>query len=250
MLQDHRTTVEGQIFPLDMAPNSVDDQYNGCREKMANLVETKYMKQEMSNSESKFANAWKLAEKKCKPGNNLTKTHSVAIYVYTSSTFEIYKDFNNAVRNEKKNQNKKLKWKKKLVLAHLHPPLLIAVEQSFFGNVSCFEIYTYDGADVTKYFKLDHEKEVLIPPYETFKFTAVKTRGQKYLWCETSEIMLLASRKMKQIVLSSKYLRNYEINVLSLLGQSWPNGLRVRLVTRRLRVRVSGQAGIVGGGSE
>uniref|UniRef100_A0A673NP83 NAD(P)(+)--arginine ADP-ribosyltransferase n=1 Tax=Sinocyclocheilus rhinocerous TaxID=307959 RepID=A0A673NP83_9TELE len=150
------TTVEGQIFPLDMAPNSVDDQYNGCREKMANLVETKYMKQEMSNSESKFANAWKLAEKKCKPGNNLTKTHSVAIYVYTSSTFEIYKDFNNAV-----------------------------LEQSFFGNVSCFEIYTYDGADVTKYFKLDHEKEVLIPPYETFKFTAVKTRGQKYLWCET-----------------------------------------------------------------
>ncbi len=32
--------------------------------------------------------------------------------------------------------------------------------------------------------------------------------------------------------------------------QSWPNGWRVRLVTWRLRVRVSGPAGIVGGGSE
>ncbi len=72
MLQDHRAAVEGQIFPLDMANNSVDDQYKGCREKMADLVETKYMKQEMSNSESKFAIAWKLAEKNFKPpGDNL-----------------------------------------------------------------------------------------------------------------------------------------------------------------------------------
>ncbi len=32
-------------------------------------------------------------------------------------------------------------------------------------------------------------------------------------------------------------------------GKSWPNGWRVGLVIQRLRVRVSGPAGIVGGGS-
>ncbi|ROL51120.1 hypothetical protein DPX16_12029 [Anabarilius grahami] len=42
------------------------------------------------------------------------------------------------------------------------------------------------SADVAKYSKLNHEKEVLIPPYEKFKVVDVKTKvKQKYLWCET-----------------------------------------------------------------
>ncbi|ROL51126.1 hypothetical protein DPX16_12035 [Anabarilius grahami] len=40
--QDHRAAA-GQIFPLDMALNSVDDQYDGCKENMEKLVETKYI---------------------------------------------------------------------------------------------------------------------------------------------------------------------------------------------------------------
>ncbi|KAL1278831.1 hypothetical protein QQF64_025504 [Cirrhinus molitorella] len=44
-----------KVFPLDMAPNSVDDQYEGCRKKMANLVETKYLKKEINNSKFKIA---------------------------------------------------------------------------------------------------------------------------------------------------------------------------------------------------
>ncbi|ROL53030.1 hypothetical protein DPX16_7972 [Anabarilius grahami] len=44
--EDHRAAAR-QIFPLDMALNSVDDQYYGCREKMANLVKTKYLKKEI-----------------------------------------------------------------------------------------------------------------------------------------------------------------------------------------------------------
>ncbi|KAL0154210.1 hypothetical protein M9458_050464, partial [Cirrhinus mrigala] len=54
---DHRAADEGQIFPLDMALNSADDQYKGCKEKMANLVKTKYLKKELSNSDD-FRNAW------------------------------------------------------------------------------------------------------------------------------------------------------------------------------------------------
>ncbi len=38
---------------------------------------------------------------------------------------------------------------------------------------------------MTNYSRLDHEKEVLIPPYEKFKVTDVKTKGQKGAWCET-----------------------------------------------------------------
>ncbi len=34
------------------------------------------------------------------------------------------------------------------------------------------------------------------------------------------------------------------------IGKSWPNGWRVGLVIQRSWVRVSGPAGIVGGGSE
>ncbi len=225
LLQEHRAAVEGQIFLLDMANNSVDDQYKGCREKMADLVETKYIKQEMSNPESKFAIAWKLAEKNYKPpGDNLTKNHSIAIYVYTNSGLGVHKEFNEADCNDKKRyKNKTYKWyslhflltnaiqilkktqkkcystyrgtnlkfiqndqNEKVCFGSFTSSSIKRNRAKFFGNVSCFEIYTCEGADLTKYSKLPHEREVLIPPYEMFKVTAVRTkRDQKDVWCDT-----------------------------------------------------------------
>ncbi|KAL1278828.1 hypothetical protein QQF64_025501 [Cirrhinus molitorella] len=35
--QDHRAAGVKEVFPLDMAPNSVDDYYDGCTKEMANL---------------------------------------------------------------------------------------------------------------------------------------------------------------------------------------------------------------------
>uniref|UniRef100_A0A8C1SV48 NAD(P)(+)--arginine ADP-ribosyltransferase n=1 Tax=Cyprinus carpio TaxID=7962 RepID=A0A8C1SV48_CYPCA len=178
-----------KIFPLDMALNSVDDSYDGCREKMANLVETKYLKKEM---QSNFANAWKHAEKNYKPpGDNLTKNHSIAIY-----------DFNNAVHAIqilKKTQKeciltcrrtnvsfKKSVLNKEVRFGSFASSSFNHTKTNVFGNKSCFKIYTCESANLTKYSKYDKEEEVLIPPYETFKVTAVKKRKhQKDLWCDT-----------------------------------------------------------------
>ncbi|XP_052367853.1 LOW QUALITY PROTEIN: NAD(P)(+)--arginine ADP-ribosyltransferase 1-like [Oncorhynchus keta] len=49
-----------------------------------------------------------------------------------------------------------------------------------FGNVSCFEIKTCFGGNLTYYSAYVNESEVLIPPYEVFKVTEV----QKNQWCE------------------------------------------------------------------
>ncbi len=205
-----------------MALNSVDDQYEGCREKMAEKVKTVFLKKERNNSPD-FKIAWKKGEDFVKTQNDkLTKNHLIAIYVYSDSN--VYKLFNPDTRNGKKQyKHKTYKW------YSLHFLLTEAIQilketqnkcystyrgtkaefskhvlnqevrfGSFasssldrkkaqrFGNISCFEIYTCEGADVSKYSKLPHEKEVLIPPYEKFKVTAVKTRkGQKNLWCDT-----------------------------------------------------------------
>ncbi|XP_073705518.1 GPI-linked NAD(P)(+)--arginine ADP-ribosyltransferase 1-like [Garra rufa] len=223
--QDHRAAVVEKIFPLDMALKSVDDLYMDCKKKMANLVETKYLKQEMSNPESNFAIAWKLAEKKYKPPeDNLTENHSIAIYVYTDSGLGLYKEFNEADRKDKKRyKNKTYKWyslhfllteaiqilkktqkncystyrgtnikfkqnvvRKNIRFGSFTSSSINRDKTHFFGNVSCFEIHTCEGAEVSKYSKLPREKEVLIPPYEKFKVTAVKKKiDQKDLWCET-----------------------------------------------------------------
>ncbi|XP_048036394.1 erythroblast NAD(P)(+)--arginine ADP-ribosyltransferase-like [Megalobrama amblycephala] len=223
--QDHRAAVERKTFPLDMAPNSVDDQYDGCTKHMANLVTTKYLQKETSDSESKFSIAWKDAvNEKIPPRDGLTMNNLNAIYVYTSSDFELYKNFNNAVHKDKKKyKKKKYEWyslhflltdaiqilkktqtncystvrgtnipfkknvqNKKVRFGSFASSSLDRKVAEFFGNVSCFEIYTCAGADLTKYSKHPEEEEVLIPPYEKFKVTAVKKRKyQKDLWCET-----------------------------------------------------------------
>uniref|UniRef100_A0A8C2HVG1 NAD(P)(+)--arginine ADP-ribosyltransferase n=1 Tax=Cyprinus carpio TaxID=7962 RepID=A0A8C2HVG1_CYPCA len=225
--QDHRAAVEGQIFPLNMALNSVDDQYKDCRKNMADLVKKKYLNEEMSNS--KFANGWKHAEDNYKPpGDDLTKTHSIAIYVYTNSESDVYKEFNEADRDGKdsyktktykwyslhflltdaiqilnKTQNKCYDTYRGTSVEFKKPTLNKEVRfGSFtsssgflkkaqdFGTVSCFEIHTCEGAYVKKYSKYPEEEEVLIPPYEKFNVTAVKKRRKEpNLWCETVYVL-------------------------------------------------------------
>ncbi|NP_001315027.1 uncharacterized protein LOC100535828 precursor [Danio rerio] len=222
--QDHTAAAVDRIISLDMAPNSVDDQYKGCRDKMANLVKTEYLKKEMSNSE-KFRRAWKKGEDFVKDQvDSLTRNNLIAIYVYSDAS--VYDDFNSNTRSDKiEYKKKKYKWysfhfllteavqvlkktqkkcfstfrgtkiefnknvlNKKVRFGSFVSSSLDRKIASYFGNKSCFEIKTCKGAEVTKYSKLPHEKEVLIPPYEVFKVTAVSIRkntNKKNLWCDT-----------------------------------------------------------------
>ncbi|XP_051719211.1 ecto-ADP-ribosyltransferase 5-like [Ctenopharyngodon idella] len=224
--QDHRDAVERQIYPLDMAPNSVDDQYFGCRENMKKQVERNYLKKELSNS-ADFKMAWQESEKNV--GHNwviwdpFKKQHKIAIYIYTQPNFNIFSQFNSDTRHGKQNYTgMKFKWYSLYFLltdaiqilkktqnrcfrtfrgtnvqlnGHVSTDIRFGsfTSSSFdrdiakrFGTKSCFEIRTCEGAELTKYSKHPEEKEVLIPPYETFNVIAVKTRrDQTNLWCDT-----------------------------------------------------------------
>ncbi|XP_059415137.1 LOW QUALITY PROTEIN: ecto-ADP-ribosyltransferase 5-like [Carassius carassius] len=206
-----------------MAPNSVDDQYDGCKEKMANLVKTKFLQMEIRNSDE-FKYTWNDGEYKAKnPEDNLNLSHSVAIYVYTNHNSVVYRKFNNAVHSEKqKYKDGTFSWyslhflltdatqilKKTQTKCYLtyHGTRVefaknVVNKQIRFGSFtsssfdkavarrfrprSCFKIKTCKGVSVIKYSKYPKQKEVLIPPYEMFKVTAVKTKGQKGAWCDT-----------------------------------------------------------------
>ncbi|XP_051769509.1 NAD(P)(+)--arginine ADP-ribosyltransferase 2-like [Ctenopharyngodon idella] len=225
--QDHRAAVEETIYPLDKAINSVDDQYYGCGENMADLVKNKYLDKELRNSPN-FSDAWKEAENVISRWNifsNLKKKHKIAIHVYTDD--KVYSEFNHDTRNGKQNfKDMKYKWyslhfllteaiqilKKKqnrcfdtfrgtnidfhgrvfkeVRFGSFASSSLNRDKAERFGTVSCFAIHTCEGANVTKYSQYSVEEEVLIPPYEKFNVTAVKTRtDEPDLWCETVYIL-------------------------------------------------------------
>ncbi|KAK2916854.1 hypothetical protein Q8A67_001228 [Cirrhinus molitorella] len=54
--QDHKAAEAAAEVPLNMALDSVDDQYDGCGQDMANQVEKEYLKKELKNSD--FNSAW------------------------------------------------------------------------------------------------------------------------------------------------------------------------------------------------
>ncbi|XP_050956723.1 erythroblast NAD(P)(+)--arginine ADP-ribosyltransferase-like [Labeo rohita] len=226
--QDHTAAVEG--LKLDMALNSVDDQYKGCTGKMAKLVKTKYLKNELDNTDD-FKKVWEIGKKKVTRNwffSKLKTEHKIAIYVYTytqmNPNLKIYDKFNNDTRYGKENYTTmKYKWyslqflltdaihilkkkqnrcfdtfrgtkftfekdvlNKEIRFGSFTSSSLDRTVAEGFGTKSCFEIHTCEGADITKYSKLPHEKEVLIPPYEMFKVTAIRIKAdQKHRGCET-----------------------------------------------------------------
>ncbi|XP_068452309.1 ecto-ADP-ribosyltransferase 5-like [Clinocottus analis] len=198
------------LQPLDMAPNSVDDMYVGCREKMEERVAT-YLENE-KNANPDFKKAWNTAL--LYRTNNLM---SAAIYVYAAQEPNIHDPLNLAVHDEGP------KYRTEFKFHALHFYLTTAIQtlhkenqcftvtrrtkkffnavtvktqvrfgnfassttdslaqtlNSGFGKETCFEIDTCMGADIKEHAVFKTENEVLIPPYEVFTVTEVKKVAQ------------------------------------------------------------------------
>uniref|UniRef100_A0A8K9WMV4 NAD(P)(+)--arginine ADP-ribosyltransferase n=2 Tax=Oncorhynchus mykiss TaxID=8022 RepID=A0A8K9WMV4_ONCMY len=210
-------------IPLDMAPDSVDDSYKGCEEKMLRKVHDYYLKTERLKNKD-FNQAWTDAEAryKPKPKRALSKLYSLAIQVYVTEYSQMFKSFNEATRTQKKSYSTTFQYHSLHFLLTLALRILNKKNKRFqtfrgtnvsfhgvrntemrfgqftsssldkkiagerFGSRSCFEITTYLGAPLGEYAsQMAHEKEVLIPPYEVFRITEVlKRKDKKDLWCD------------------------------------------------------------------
>ncbi|XP_065108673.1 T-cell ecto-ADP-ribosyltransferase 2-like [Paramisgurnus dabryanus] len=212
--QDDRCADEEEIYPLDMAVNSVDDQYVKCTKEMETLVWKKYLNNEIKTNKV-FGEEWKKGEIKnySKLQDNLTRNNSIAIFVYTGRASKLFNP--DVLFGKEKYLNGTFAW------YSLHFFLTQAIQTlkitnciltyrctrdkfnetvlnkeirfgffasssldrkaNVFGNESCFEINTCYGANVIQYSQHPLEKEVLIPPYEKFKVTDIK----KTNWCKT-----------------------------------------------------------------
>ncbi|XP_073721109.1 ecto-ADP-ribosyltransferase 4-like [Misgurnus anguillicaudatus] len=187
---------------------------------MEKLVETKYLPEEITANISGFGTVWENSENNIPgPKDNLKRNHLIAISVYTGVI--VYSKFNQDVRSGKqKYKEKTFKWyslhfwltqaiqtlKKtekgckstyrgtnvtfhgvnntEIRFGSFASSSLDRKVTADFGTESCFEIETCHGADVSKYSQFPNQKEVLIPPYETFNITDIRN-GQKGDWCNT-----------------------------------------------------------------
>ncbi|XP_062374685.1 NAD(P)(+)--arginine ADP-ribosyltransferase 1-like [Sardina pilchardus] len=225
--QDERKAAAGHVFPLDMAVGSVDDQYQGCRERMAELVKIEFLPRELNNT-TVFGKAWsKILEKKLHHCDNdvLPRNHCIALYVYTGD--DAYRAFNKADRMGKHNYTngtygwyslqfyladavQVLKGKhnncnityrgtdltfdknvlnKEVRFGSFTSSSFVPEKTQTFGTKSCFQIKTCYGAAIHNYSIYD-EKEVLIPPYEKFMVTDVLKRSKHCeLWCDTVYVL-------------------------------------------------------------
>ncbi|MEQ2176349.1 hypothetical protein GOODEAATRI_027066 [Goodea atripinnis] len=203
-------------FPLDMAPNSVDDMYNGCEDQMNKIV-TLLLNRE---NNGQFREAWLQAEQYYNMNwantNILKKEEIMALYSYTLEDPPLYNEFNKAVRTQnrqyKTNQFKfhalhflltmalrslkskakecittyrrtKSKFKtdvnKEIRFGAFTSSSVGSYPSTTFGKESCFEISTCFGAEISRFSRFESENEVLIPPYEVFKITDIKKRSLK-----------------------------------------------------------------------
>ncbi|XP_032386373.1 ecto-ADP-ribosyltransferase 4 [Etheostoma spectabile] len=201
---------------MSMVPDSVDDMYFGCHNKMMEMIKSTYFKKE--DKMSPFKGIWKKAQRcandklkeKDEGDEALSKNHMQAICVYTSHE-KFYKIFNDAVRTNRKeygtsfpfhalhfwltsavqilNNNINCHTTYRRTDAKFSGDINQTIRFGFFasssnkttlthfGKNTCFKIKTCLGAFLKHYPALGvYEQEILIPPYEKFKITG-KKRG-------------------------------------------------------------------------
>ncbi|KAM4750408.1 T-cell ecto-ADP-ribosyltransferase 2-like [Anableps anableps] len=212
-----RPVEKAAVLPLDMAPDSIDDMYDGCRSKSMSLINLYGVFEWHVNINLSYA--WALDERHAKKPvhKNLQDDHATSLYIFTKLA-NIRRDFNKAVKTGKYkysthgfrfhffyfyltdaiqalNQNHSecrtvylRTWKRfdqNIINTNIRFggfTWAVSSKQSFEvqGNVSCFEIQTCFGADITHYSSTNQMGQVLIPTYEVFQVTDVLTNDP---WC-------------------------------------------------------------------
>ncbi|XP_054897148.1 ecto-ADP-ribosyltransferase 4-like [Poeciliopsis prolifica] len=205
------------VLPLDMSPDSIDDMYDGCRSQSMSLINLYGVFEWHVNTN--FSYAWALHERHAKKPvhKHLQDDHSTSLYMFTKLA-NIRRDFNTAVKTGKHeystdgfcfhflyfyltdaiqalNPNHSecrtvhlrtwKRFKQNVIDTNVRFggfTWAASSKQSFEvnGNVSCFEIQTCFGADITHYSSVDQTGQVLIPTYEVFRVTDVVTGDP---WC-------------------------------------------------------------------
>ncbi|KAF4084796.1 hypothetical protein AMELA_G00110090 [Ameiurus melas] len=191
------------VFPLDMATESVDDQYIGCENNMEKLIMHEILPQELKLNEM-FGKAWKEYE-------NISDNYTRSIKVYTAPN--VFSDFNINVRLGRNIYKDKFNYKafhffltrgiqirkvntctdvfrrtsvdydtnvlgREMRFGQFASSSLIKGRKNF-GRVSCFKIKTCYGVDISNISVFPKEKEVLIPPYESFNITNIEKDGNE-----------------------------------------------------------------------
>ncbi|XP_038144835.1 NAD(P)(+)--arginine ADP-ribosyltransferase 2-like [Cyprinodon tularosa] len=202
-------------YPLEFHENSIDDMYSDCKD----MIKKKFEKFRKELEETEYD--WKNERNTIKDHPFLTPDELTALRVYTKNENGVYSDFNSATRTGRnvygasfkyhtlyflltsaiqkiKEHDKRCyftyrrtystfeKKEKEIRLGSFTSSSLTSnLEQ--YGKKSCFKIKTCHGADIINYSAHPEEKEVLIPPYEVFKF--VEEKVEKLKDCETVYVL-------------------------------------------------------------
>lgn len=238
-----------------MATDSIDDMFDGCRSEAAAMIDLFGVFEWHFTRDFSFS--WALAEEGVKKPRHksLKEEHAIVIYIYTKMQ-HIIRDFNNAVQTGKHKYStyrfgyhyfyfhlteaiQVLKKSQPLCKTTYHRTqihfnhnvvdrkmrlgaftLAASTKSSFSfnGNVSCFEIYTCFGADVTYYSAISQTGQVmmLIPPYEVFHITDVLTNDP---WC--SVVYRLESTETPMSDLNCKLNQQQMQNYYGAVSTHW-----------------------------
>ncbi|XP_053094860.1 NAD(P)(+)--arginine ADP-ribosyltransferase 2-like [Pangasianodon hypophthalmus] len=193
--------ISDSVIRLDMAENSVDDQFIGCRDTMYKLITKKILPEELKCNKN-FKNIWEKYSK-------FTDYFTRIIKVYTDGDSKLYSQFNEAVSSGRRNYVSKFTYKAfhflltRAVQIHqvknctrvfrrtnVHfDTNVLGREMRFgrfastslrtnmsptFGKTSCFKVTTCFGANIAKISVFPKEEEVLVPPFEKFKITKIE----------------------------------------------------------------------------
>ncbi|NWU03950.1 NRT2 ribosyltransferase, partial [Urocynchramus pylzowi] len=211
-------TVAIDVVPLDMAQGSFDDQYLNCGPAMTEALPALNGSEFQENTAFSQAWVKATAEwqKRGSSSSTLSPAQAITLMAYTMT--DVHKQLNTAVHTAGKSRQeyrdnfhfKTLHFLLTQALQKLRRPdecpdvfrgvrdiqfnvntgdkvrfgqfasssLDKTVSQGY-GTDTMFKVHTCHGADIQKFSFNQSEKEVLIPPFETFEVTKVTREGKK-----------------------------------------------------------------------